>query len=329
MTVVTSGLFPMAAKRQPRLINRQTAEATGQRDELAAGLLAPAAHISPKFLYDSLGSRLFSAITEVEEYYPTRTEAEIFNINAEQIAACIAPGCTLVDLGAGDCAKARSLFPSIKPASYVAVDISVDFLVESLDYLQFRHPEMDITGLGCDFSSKLDLPDEIGDGPRVLFYPGSSIGNFTPEQALVFLRQARAASQGGGLLIGIDLVKPQTVLDAAYDDALGITAAFNLNLLNAVNRQLGANFVVGNFRHIAFFNAEQSRIEMHLEARHTNTVTWPGGERCFVAGERIHTENSYKYTVDRAKSLLNAAGFRLTRCWTDEKGWFALFWATD
>jgi dimethylhistidine N-methyltransferase len=318
----------MSSKRRPRLINRQPAEAAGLRDELAAGLLAPAAYISPKFLYDSLGSRLFAAITEVEEYYPTRTEAGIFNAHAEQIAASIGPGCTLVDLGAGDCAKACKLFPTLKPARYVAVDISVDFLVESLDYLQFRHPEMDITGLGCDFSSQLDLPDEIGSGPRVLFYPGSSIGNFTPAQALDFLRQARDASQGGGLLIGIDLVKPQAILDAAYDDALGITAAFNLNLLNAVNRQLGANFVVSNFRHIAFFHAEQSRIEMHLEARHTNTVTWPGGERCFVAGERIHTENSYKYTVDRANSLLNDAGFRRTRCWTDPKGWFALFWAT-
>lgn len=318
----------MSSMRRPRLINRQPAEAAGLREELASGLLAPSAHVSPKFLYDSLGSRLFAAITEVEEYYPTRTEAGIFNAHAEQIAASIGPGCTLVDLGAGNCAKACNLFPTLKPARYVAVDISVDFLVESLDYLQFRHPEMDITGLGYDFSSQLDLPDEIGSGPRVLFYPGSSIGNFTPDQALDFLRQARDASQGGGLLIGIDLVKPQAILDAAYDDALGITAAFNLNLLNAVNQQLGANFAVSNFRHIAFFNAEQSRIEMHLEARHTNTVTWPGGERCFVAGERIHTENSYKYTVDRANSLLNAAGFRRTRCWTDPKGWFALFWAT-
>ena len=314
--------------RRPRLIKHQLNDSTHLHAELAAGLLAPTAHIAPKFLYDTLGSRLFEAITELDEYYPTRTEAGIFKQYASEIASAVGPGCTLVDLGAGNCAKASSLFPSLQPARYVAVDISGDFLVSALDYLQFRHPEMDITGIGCDFSSQLELPDEIGKGPRVLFYPGSSIGNFTPDQALEFLRQARIASQGGGLLIGIDLVKPQAILDAAYDDALGVTAAFNLNLLNAVNRQLGANFVVSNFRHIAFFNAEQSRIEMHLEARHTNTVTWPGGERCFVAGERIHTENSYKYTVDRANSLLNAAGFRRTRCWTDDKGWFALFWAT-
>ena len=313
--------------RRPLLINRQHGEVASLRAELAAGLLAPAAHIAPKFLYDSLGSRLFEAITELDEYYPTRTEAAIFQAHAGTIASAIGPGCTLVDLGAGNCAKASSLFPSLQPARYVAVDISVDFLASALDYLQFRHPAMDITGVGSDFSSALELPDELGDGPRVLFYPGSSIGNFTPDEALVFLQQARLASQGGGLLIGIDLVKPQAILDAAYDDALGVTAAFNLNLLNAVNRQLGANFSVADFRHIGFFNAEQSRIEMHLEARHATTVCWPGAERRFMSGERIHTENSYKYTVDRATALLSAAGFRQTRCWTDPQGWFALFWA--
>lgn len=313
--------------RHPRLISRQHHESARLREELVTGLLAPTAHIAPKFLYDALGSRLFEAITELDEYYPTRTEASIFKAHAGEIANTIGPGCTLVDLGAGNCSKASSLFPSLQPARYVAVDISVDFLVAALDYLQFRHPEMDITGVGSDFSSALELPDEIGDGPRVLFYPGSSVGNFTPDEALDFLQQARVASQGGGLLIGIDLVKPQAILDAAYDDALGVTAAFNLNLLNAVNRQLGANLSVADFRHISFFNAEQSRIEMHLEARHTTTVCWPGAERRFIAGERIHTENSYKYTVDRATTLLSAAGFSQTRCWTDEKGWFALFWA--
>jgi dimethylhistidine N-methyltransferase len=313
--------------RKPRLIDLHHQSRDILRTELAAGVLASAAHIAPKFLYDSLGSRLFAAITEVEEYYPTRTEATIFAARAGDIAQAVGPGSTLVDLGAGNCAKAASLFPALRPARYVAVDISVDFLVESLDYLQFCHPDMDITGIGCDFSSSLDLPAEVGAGPRVLFYPGSSIGNFAPDEALVFLRQARAASQGGGLLIGFDLVKAQATLDAAYDDSLGVTAAFNLNLLNVVNRALGSDFRVTDFRHVAFFNSAESRIEMHLEARHTTTVRWPGAERVFVAGERIHTENSYKYTVDRAGALLAAAGFRETRCWTDERGWFALFWA--
>jgi L-histidine Nalpha-methyltransferase len=317
--------------RRPHLLDRHRIDRGLLRQELADGLsagsAAESAHIPPKFFYDKLGSRLFAAITELDAYYPTRTEASIFAARAGEIAAASGTGCTLVDLGAGNCAKAASLFPALRPARYVAVDISVDFLVESLDYLQFRHPAMDITGLGCDFSSQLELPPEIGPGPRLLFYPGSSVGNFSPDAAVAFLRQARLASQGGGLLIGFDLVKEQATLDAAYDDELGVTAAFNLNLLNVVNRELGADFRVADFRHVAFFNAAESRIEMHLEARHTTTVRWPGQERRFVAGERIHTENSYKYTVDGARQLLLAAGFGEMHWWTDERDWFALFWA--
>ena len=313
--------------RRPRLLDRHRPAPAALREELAAGLLAETPRISPKFLYDQLGSRLFAAITELDAYYPTRTEAAIFAARAGEIAAAAGTGCTLVDLGAGDCAKAASLFPALRPARYVAVDIAVDFLVESLDYLQFRHPAMDITGLGCDFSSRLELPPEIGPGPRLLFYPGSSIGNFSPDDAVAFLRQARAASQGGGLLIGFDLVKATAVLDRSYDDELGVTAAFNRNLLNVVNRQLGADFRVADFRHVAFFDATASRIEMHLEARADLVVRWPGGERRLAAGQRIHTENSYKYTIDGAGRLLAAAGFGETHWWTDDADWFALFWA--
>lgn len=313
--------------RRPRLLDRHRPAPAALREELAAGLLAETPRISPKFLYDQLGSRLFAAITELDAYYPTRTEAAIFAARAGEIAAAAGTGRTLVDLGAGDCAKAASLFPALRPARYVAVDIAVDFLVESLDYLQFRHPAMDITGLGCDFSSRLELPPEIGPGPRLLFYPGSSIGNFSPDDAVAFLRQARAASQGGGLLIGFDLVKATTVLDRAYDDELGVTAAFNRNLLNVVNRQLGADFRVADFRHVAFFDATASRIEMHLEARADLVVRWPGGERRLAAGQRIHTENSYKYTIAGARRLLAAAGFGETHWWTDDADWFALFWA--
>jgi dimethylhistidine N-methyltransferase len=318
----------MTAARRPHLLELQHFDPAALRAELAAGLFAPDARIAPKFLYDSLGSRLFAAITEVDEYYPTRTEATIFAERGAEFAAAVGPGCTLVDLGAGDCAKAASLFPALRPARYVAVDISVKFLVASLDYLQYRHPEMDIAGIGCDFSTALELPEAVGPGPRVLFYPGSSIGNFSPDAALAFLRQAHAACRGGGLLIGFDLIKPQDILDAAYADALGVTAAFNLNLLNVVNRELDGDFRVADFRHVAFFNAAESRIEMHLEARHSTTVRLAGGERRFAAGERIHTENSYKYTVDRSRRLLADAGFGELRCWTDARGWFAFFWAS-
>jgi dimethylhistidine N-methyltransferase len=295
------------------------------RDGLAAGLLAPAAAIAPKYFYDALGSRLFDAITELPEYYPTRTEAQILRARAVELAATVGTGRTLVDLGAGNCEKAGRLFATLQPRRYVAVDISVEFLRNALNCLQREHAEMDMLGVGLDFSQSFTLPAEAGDGARTLFYPGSSIGNFTPEQARAFLVRVRTACPGGNLLIGVDLVKDKAALDAAYDDALGVTAAFNLNLLSHVNRILGSDFAPRDWRHVAFYEPVRSRIEMHLEARHALTVRWPGGERAFAAGERIHTENSYKYTSESFGTLLRDAGYRHTRCWTDEKQWFAVF----
>jgi dimethylhistidine N-methyltransferase len=182
-----------------------------------------------------------------------------------------------------------------------------------------------MVGVGVDFSQSLQLPPEAGDGPRTLFYPGSSIGNFTPTAAEVFLQRAHESAPGGNLLIGVDLVKAKPVLDAAYDDALGITAAFNLNLLSHVNRLLGSDFALRDWRHVAFFDEAASRIEMHLEARRALAVRWPGCERRFAQGERIHTENSCKYTVEGFDALLRRAGYTRTRCWTDDKQWFAVF----
>ena len=184
---------------------------------------------------------------------------------------------------------------------------------------------MDMVGVGLDFSSTLALPPEAGDGPRTVFYPGSSIGNFTPEHALGFLRQAREVAQGGNLLIGVDLVKPHDVLVQAYDDALGVTAAFNLNLLHHVNELLGSDFVIGDWQHVALFDAAASRIEMHLQARRELAVRWPGGERRFRAGERMHTENSYKYRRGDFEALLRDAGFGRIEAWTDEREWFGVF----
>lgn len=322
----------MNASRRPHLLELQQLDHAALRAELAAGLLAPAAHIAPKFLYDRLGSSLFAAITEVDEYYPTRTEAWIFQHHADEIAACTGQGGILVDLGAGNCAKAARLFPKLQPAHYVAVDISVEFLAESLGYLQFLHPEIGMSGVGCDFSRHLQLPAHLlpahlVDAPRTLFYPGSSIGNFDPDTAVAFLRQAHAASQGGGLLIGFDLVKEQALLDDAYNDALGITAAFNLNLLKVLRTELDATLKIGHFRHIAFFNAAKSRIEMHLEARRTTSIRWDEHERRFMPGERIHTEYSHKYTLDSASALLESAGFRQLRWWSDPQQWFTVCWA--
>ena len=312
---------------QPDFIELHHENPGAVRAELVAGLLAPQAFTSPKYLYDGLGSRLFEAITELPEYYPTRTEAGIFKAHADAMAQRLPAGATLVDLGAGNCAKAAGLFAAFNPARYVAVDISTGFLRRSLGALQAQYPQLPMLGVCMDFSSSLSLPPDAGAGRRVLFYPGSSIGNFTPDEALVFLRQARAACEGGGLLIGVDLLKERALLEAAYDDALGVTAAFNRNLLLHLNRLAGSDFSLPDWRHVAFFNEAASRIEMHLEAVRAVVVGWPGGERHFAAGERIHTENSYKWHQRDFARLLLDAGFSSTQAWTDERGWFAVFWA--
>jgi L-histidine N-alpha-methyltransferase len=317
----------MTSTRSPRFIQQHVADSTTDRAQIELALLQQPALASPKYFYDRLGSHLFEAITELAEYYPTRTEAAIFAAHGAQMARRIGAGATLVDLGAGNCVKATRLFPLLEPRRYVAVDISVDFLHDALRRVQREHPQLDVIGLGQDFSSRLDLQGDLIDGRAVFFYPGSSLGNFTPTEALAFLKRVREQASGGGLLIGIDLVKPAVVLEAAYDDAIGVTAAFNLNMLRQINRLIGSDFRPQEWRHVGLYNADESRIEMHLEARHDVSVRWPGAQRAFRAGERIHTENSYKYTVPRFEELLEEAGFAPATHWTDEREWFGVFWA--
>ena len=315
----------------PRFVQLHQIDATALAVEARAGLAARPAQASPKFFYDALGSRLFDAITELPEYYPTRTEAAIFAAHGAEIAAAVhaqaGAGAPLIDLGAGSCEKAARLFGPLAPRRYVAVDISVDYLRVTLERLQREHPALEMVGVGLDFSSRLALPAELLDGPALVFYPGSSIGNFSPEGALRLLREAREVAAGGALLIGVDLVKPVDVLEAAYDDALGVTAAFNLNLLNHLNRLAGTDFQLREWRHVALFDEAQSRIEMHLEARAAITLHWPGGERRFAAGERIHTENSYKWRRADFEALMRDAGFSRVQAWTDAQGWFAVLLA--
>ena len=314
--------------RTPRLLPCPARGEQLERAEIERGLLSTPASVSPKYFYDRLGSLLFEAITELPEYYPTRTEAQIFSSHGADMARRIGAVSTLVDLGAGSCAKAARLFGLLEPSRYVAVDISVDFLHDALRRLQRDHPQLDIVGLGQDFSQALDVPRALLQ-PRgtLFFYPGSSIGNFTPTHALAFLRAVRAQAHGGGLLIGVDLVKDASLLESAYDDALGVTAAFNLNVLRQLNLRLAANFRVGDWRHVGLYNDAQARVEMHLEARADVTVQWPGARREFARGERIHTESSYKYSPRGFEELLQAAGFARTAHWTDERGWFGVFWA--
>lgn len=229
--------------------------------------------IAPKYFYDKLGSALFTAICELPEYYPTRTESAIFASCRAELAGLLPAESTFIDLGAGDCAKAARLFGALMPAQYVAVDISSQFVRQAIDALSRQYPAIDMVGLGMDFSSQLKLPSAVRDQRRVFFYPGSSIGNFSPTEAGRLLRQIRrSVDPAGGLLIGVDLLKPAGVLVPAYDDALGVTAAFNLNVLNCVNRVLGADFRLGDWRHRALFNAAHSRVEMHLEADRKSVV---------------------------------------------------------
>ena len=296
--------------------------------ELHAALLAPLCSVAPKYFYDTLGSRLFDAITALPEYYPTRTEASIVQTHATDIAKAVGTGTTLIDLGAGNCAKGAALFEALSPRAYWAVDISADFLKEALARLKGLFPRIAMEGIGTDFSQGLALPEALADERRVLFYAGSSIGNFTPRDATTFLAGLAPQVRGGGLLIGVDWRKAEPTMVAAYDDSLGVTAAFNRNVLLNINRILSSNFAPQDWEHVALFNAQHSRIEMHLEARRAVHVAWPGGERRFAQGERIHTENSYKYTAEAFNALLRDAGFTPAKHWTDAGEQFGVVWAT-
>ncbi|MEO8754111.1 MAG: L-histidine N(alpha)-methyltransferase [Casimicrobiaceae bacterium] len=313
-----------------RIVTRLSADPAAERRALVAGLLATPAVIAPKYFYDALGCALFGAICELPEYYPTRTERAIFSEHSDAIAAAAGRGKQFVDLGAGDCCKALAWLPFLAPARYIAVDIAVGEIARALSKMAPEFPEIEMLGIVADFTRGLDLGAELGGGPATFFYPGSSIGNFTPADALAFLRDIRrhcGAAAGSGLLIGVDTRKDHARLDAAYDDAVGVTAAFNRNVLHHVNRILGSDFRPAAFAHRGFYNAEAGRVEMHLEALSAQTVQLPAAARTFLPGERIHTENSYKYAPAGFAALLGEAGFARVECWQDEAGDFAVFYA--
>ena len=300
--------------------------ASGAQREIIEGLSAQAPHIHPKFFYDRLGSTLFDAITLTPEYYPTRTEAEIFATSIPAIARHIGPVGAMIDLGAADCRKAESLFTALRPKQYVPVDISVDYLRSAVARLEASHPMLPIVALGLDFSDRIALPANVLPENRLFFYPGSSIGNLAPADALPLLRSLRtAAGTSGGVLIGVDRVKDVATLVRAYDDSLGVTSAFNLNALRHINDMIGSDFDVNDWRHVALFDAERSRIEMHLEAQRDVRVRLPATTLSFSAGERLHTECSYKYTPESFTALLHSAGFQDIEHWTDAREWFSVF----
>ena len=293
--------------------------------DLVAGLLATPAGVSPKYFYDARGSELFTDITSLPEYYPTRTEQHIMQTHGTAMAQQLGRVGTVIEWGAGNCAKACQLCALLAPERFVALDISVDCLEAGAQQLQARCPAVEVQALAADLTADLALPIDLPMERRLVFYPGSSIGNFDPAQALLLLQRMRAMlGSDGALLIGIDLVKPVEVLEAAYTDAAGVTAAFNLNLLRHVNRLIGSNFDECDWAHHAFFNHQRSRIEMHLKALRDVVVHWPGHTRSFAQGETLHTENSYKFGLESFTQTLAQAGFSKVQPWTDERGWYAV-----
>ncbi|RYY93510.1 MAG: L-histidine N(alpha)-methyltransferase, partial [Comamonadaceae bacterium] len=271
--------------------------------DLQQALAEPPHAISPKYFYDAEGSRLFDRICELPEYYPTRTERALLERHAQDIAQVAGTGCDLVEFGAGSCSKVRLLLPALQPARYLPIDISTEHLVEAAVALRREHPGLHVQPVAGDYTAALRLPDPLPGARRIGFFPGSTIGNFTPEEALHFLRGAARVLRGGGLLLGADLVKDPALLHAAYNDAQGVTAAFNLNLLARANRELDADFDLGAWWHSAFYNAARQRIEMHLVSRQRQEVRVGGRRYQLDAGQALHTENSYKFSIEGLRRL--------------------------
>jgi len=297
------------------------------REDVLDGLGLPQKALVPKYFYDEVGSALFEAICALPEYYPTRTELALTQQHASAMAARLGPHCALVEFGSGASRKSRLLIAAARPCVYVPIDISREALRGAADGLQRSFPELAIVAVCADYSMLSELPplERYGARRRVMYFPGSTIGNFHPQEAVEFLqRLARLAGPGGGLLIGVDLRKDKAVLDAAYDDPQGVTAAFNLNLLARINRELGGDFDLRAFRHRAFYSDERGRVEMHLESCREQTVRIGEASFAFRAGETIHTENSYKFAVAEFQALATCAGFKPRDCWVDAAGLFSI-----
>lgn len=294
---------------------------------LVTGLSARPRRIAPKWFYDAEGSRLFERICELPEYYPTRTELALLDRHAPEIASRIGPRCEIVEFGAGAIRKLRVLLGALdRPARFVPIDISGEHLLDAATSLRRAHPALEVRPVVADFTRALALPPAAG--PRIGFFPGSSIGNFDPPAAVELLRHFASLLGGGGLLIGVDRIKDPAILHAAYNDSAGVTAAFNLNLWARANREAGAGFELSQWMHSAFYNAPLQRIEMHLVSRCVQRVTVAGASFEFAEGASVHTENSYKYTVAGFQALAREAGFTPAACWSDRANRFALHWLT-
>jgi len=295
------------------------------RAELLAGLQREQKQINPKYFYDVRGSRLFEQITQLDEYYLTRAEKSILIGHADEIAQCCQRSCVLIEPGSGNSEKVRLLLDAVRPAAYVPLDISAEFLYASALQLGREFPWLQVHAICADFSGPWQENADLPAGRRVVFYPGSTIGNLEPRDARQFLSGLRRlVGDDGGVVVGVDLHKSAHILNAAYNDAEGVTADFNLNILSAVNALTGANFRRQGFAHRAFYNEERQRIEMHLVSTEAQTVTVNGSAIEFRKGESLHTENSYKYSMEGFGALVAAAGFVPERSWFDEDGLFGV-----
>jgi L-histidine Nalpha-methyltransferase len=298
------------------------------RADVLAGLAAPTPAIPARWFYDRRGSELFEEITRLPEYYPTRTEAALLERYSGEIAAEVGRGKAVIEFGSGSSAKTPTLLRAVHPSFYVPVDISGDFLRESAAGLQAEFPDLPVYPVEADFTRQFDLPAEIDGADKLGFFPGSTIGNFVARSAVDLLRAMKETlGEGARLVIGMDRIKDVGTLIRAYDDAAGVTAAFNLNLLHRINAELDGDIPLDAFRHRAIWNDALSRIEMHLEAVRDVAFTICGQGFAFKAGETIHTENSHKYGHRDSRILLRAAGWGVVAEWTDAQAWFSILLA--
>ncbi len=317
--------------RRPAPAPLEAAHDTGHgadefRDAVIAGLGRPHKSLPCKYFYDRRGSELFDRICELPEYYPTRTELALLREHAPDIAGRAGPGATLIEFGSGSSVKVRIILDALhRPAAYVPVDISREHLIASASALAADYPGLPVLPVCADYTAEFALPEVAQAGTRLGFFPGSTIGNFVPHEAAAFLARAAAVlGPGAHFLIGVDLRKDPRILEAAYDDAAGVTAAFNLNLLDRINRELGGDVDPARFEHRARYDAERGVVRMFLISRAAQTVTIPGHRFRFQAGEAIHTEDSHKYTIDGFRALARTAGWEPAASWTDGDGLFSV-----
>ena len=295
------------------------------RADIIQGLSAAEPYISPKYFYDEAGSRLFEEICNSDEYYPTRTEVGIIRDNIDDIVEVLGKDCLLIEPGSGDSYKVRLLLDALRPIAYLPIDISKRYLQDEAQRLAAEFTWLNVHAICADFTGKLELPYHVESTNKVAFFPGSTIGNFVPGQAIKVLEEIKLmVGDDGGLLIGVDLQKDTDILNAAYNDKSGYTAAFNKNLLARINRELGANFNVEQFQHQAFFNGDEHRIEMHLVSTQDQKVIIDGQNFQFKKDQSILTEYSHKYSIESFQQLAEQAGFKSVKTWVDKDQLFSV-----